>query len=97
MNAPLPMKPPKGTPLPAPHWIGGIMQRISLSWFAELGAFLKPVADSNSFGTTTTLTVFELFRLRPYLALLADEAGYPLDLKVSRPAIAQLLRGGPTS
>lgn len=68
--------------------IGDVMQRISLAWFSELGAALAPVANGQ---TMTSMTVFDLHRVRNYLNVLATEANYPLDLKASRPVVNQLL------
>jgi hypothetical protein len=84
---------PSRIPPGKPSWafipVGDAMQRISLAWFANMGATLSPLA--NSLSATAQLTVGELFRAREFLALLADEKIYPLDLKASRPIIHDLL------
>jgi hypothetical protein len=78
--------------LEKPSWafypVGDFMQRISLSWFANVGAVLSPVADSMK---VTELTVLHLFHLREPLNVLSNEQTYPLDLRSSRPVILQLL------
>lgn len=69
--------------------VGNRMQRISLAWFAGLGAALGPVANSASVGS---MNIVDLVRAREPLNYLSEEATYPLDLKASWPLIVQLLR-----
>jgi hypothetical protein len=64
------------------------MQRISLSWFADLGPVLGKLA--NPVGSSE-ITLFDLYEAERYLLPLASEQNYPLDIRASRPVINQLL------
>lgn len=63
------------------------MQRISLGWFSEFGSLLRPLADFER-----EVQPHELFRIKEYLDVLADERRIPLDLRASRPVIGELIQ-----
>lgn len=64
------------------------MQRISLAWFANLGAILSPIAQADN---ASGIAVHDIYRLQSLLTPLASAQLYPLDIKASRPAINELL------
>ena len=63
------------------------MQRISLAWFANMGAALSPLV--NAYEPAAKLTALHLYRMKSYLITLSEHD--PLDLRASRSSIYDLL------
>ncbi len=64
------------------------MQRISLAWFGSLGQALAPLSNSQS---VDKISLLHLYQARQYIAPLAEQQRYPLDIRASIPVIRDLL------